>query len=114
MKKLLSGRHKTQLRVHSLTLNDLYGNFLHNQVPFWLDVEFYYEPELSFTEDEPGCPEYVEIISLNLAEDVEFSTEGNPEVIVATGNLIDYISGKQYDDFVTMLIMQSKGDCDGA
>ncbi len=113
MKKLTAGRSKTQLRIHSITVGDGRGKFLHNKFPFWLDVEFYYEPELRFTEDEPGCPEYVEIISLKMFEFTKFVGDSTSMIFFGGNSFMSYITSTQYDDLVTMLIMQSKGDCYG-
>lgn len=107
MKKLQAGRGKTQVLIHSMSITTA-EEYLHHVVPFWINVEFYYEPELRFTDDEPGCPEYLEIISATVIDSVLFSGVLTHVDINKGGSIMEHISDSQYDDLVTMVIYKVK------
>lgn len=107
MKRLTQGRSKTQVLVHSMALTTD-DEYLHHGAPFWLDVEFWYEPELRFAEDDPGCPEYIEIISATMVNDVLFSGVLTHIDVHKGGSVLKHITNEQYEELGDMVVSQAK------
>ena len=112
MNKLTQGRGNTSLYINNLSLivnNSDFGQ-VKNVEAFFLDVIYYYEPEIPATEDEPQCDEYLGIAEAKCTSTLWFSGSYGVKVQIMWGtNILNLMDESQYDSLVTQLIRQSKG-----
>lgn len=108
MKKLTQGRYTVEITIDELYIETTECR-LYNTEFFKASVNFHYEPEWKPTEDDPGLPEYVELISVVVLEDVLFAWDDEYSQTILKGeNLMDYTDEMQLDYVKWLVIREGK------
>lgn len=99
------GKMVVELRDYTLRINNGETTLEPEQL-FKVIVEYWYEPEIKATEDEPPCLEYVEILSIKAYKDSYFKHKsGISACIPRLTEIKDMMYDYQYaglEDFVCM------------
>jgi len=108
MKRLKQGRYKVEIDVDELYICTSEYR-LYNTAPFKAAVNFHYEEEWKPTEDDPGSPEYAELLSVVLLEDVLFAWDDEYSQLILKGeNLMNFTDEKQSDYIKWLAIKEGK------
>lgn len=97
-------RGTAQFVAGSLTLTIGNDYELQSATAVPLSLDWYYEPYIPATEDEPACPEWLELDEIQVLKPTIFGNEaGGVFVTLKQFALLDnFLTTKQYEDLLTM------------
>lgn len=100
------GKMVVEFRDYTLCINDC-ETILEPEQLFKVIVEYWYEPEIKATEDEPPCDEYVEILSIKAYKDSYFkSKSGVSACIPRLTNIMHMMYDHQYEGLEDYICME--------